>query len=166
MLGTTAAACRALAVPNGYWVPMTALLVLKPDFQQTLSRGIARVAGTLAGAAVATLLATLLRPGPVTLAALVVLFAWLCYTLVRVNYAVYAVCITSYVVFLLSFMGLPEKQLVVHRAINTFVGGLVALLAYAYFLPARIVRARRVGARAETDAKPAPALASKPDRLG
>ena len=160
VLGTTAAACRALTLPNGYWVPMTALLVLKPDFQQTLSRGIARIAGTLAGVAVATLLATLLRPGPGVLAALVVFFAWLCYTLIRVNYAVYAVCITSCVVFMLSFMGLPEKQVVLHRALNTTVGGCVALLAYAYFLPATLARIRRVGGGRTMDRR-APVAANR-----
>ena len=164
VLGTTATVCRAFAMPNGYWVPMTALLVLKPDFQQTLSRGIARVAGTLVGAAVATLLATLLRPGPDTLALLVIFFAWLCYTLIRFNYAVYAVCITTYVVFMLSFMGLPEKQVVLHRALNTSLGGCVALLANAYFLPATLARIRRISGTGATSHNPPAGAKLKSDR--
>ena len=55
---------------------MTALLVLKPEFQGTFAAGLARVAGTLVGAAGATLMTVALVPGPVTLIALVLGFVW------------------------------------------------------------------------------------------
>ena len=41
---------RNMHLKNGYWVPMTALLVLKPQWTGTLSRSVARVGGTLSGA--------------------------------------------------------------------------------------------------------------------
>jgi len=129
-LAVTAGVARAISIHNGYWFPMTALIVLRPDFRQTLVRGVARVAGTLVGGLVATLLAAILRPGPVALACVVVVFAWLCYTLLRVNYATYAACITVYIVFLLGFAGLPEMSTVKYRALNTFLGGVVALVSY------------------------------------
>src|SRR5450432_3994035 len=69
-LGSCAGVMRTLNVRQWYWVPMTALLVLKPDLQQTLTRGFARIAGTLIGAAVATLIAAMLRPNPPALVAL------------------------------------------------------------------------------------------------
>ena len=58
------AACVALADAIGravswhrtYWLPMTVAIVLKPDFTATFSRGVLRVAGTLAGLAFATAL--------------------------------------------------------------------------------------------------------------
>lgn len=120
-------------LPNGYWVPMTALIVLKADFQQTFMRGTARFTGTVAGAVLATLIAAGLRPGPWTLVVLVVLFAWASYALLNVNYAAYAVFITGYVVFLLSFAGLPQLEVVEHRALNTALGGALALVAYLPF---------------------------------
>ena len=70
---------------------MTALLVLKPDFRQTLTRGVARIAGTLVGVEIATLIAAGIRPGALALAVLVIVFAWLCYSLLQVNYAIYVV---------------------------------------------------------------------------
>ncbi len=119
-----------LELQNGYWVPMTAAIVLKGDFQQTASRGLGRLAGTLLGSGVATLLAAELRPDPVATGALIVLFTWLCYTLLRVNYALYAACITSYIVFLFALIGLPEESVVMYRLANTTLGGVCALLAY------------------------------------
>jgi len=47
---------------RAYWCPMTIAIVLKPDFTATFSRGILRVAGTLAGLAFATGLVHVLSP--------------------------------------------------------------------------------------------------------
>jgi hypothetical protein len=121
-------------LPNGYWAPMTALLVLRTDFQQTFHRGVARVVGTLAGAVLANALVVELRPGLVTVAALVALFAWLGYSLINVNYGVFAICLTSYIVFLLAVAGLPPHEVIAHRSLNTALGGALALLSYAYLL--------------------------------
>jgi hypothetical protein len=41
---------RRLHYQSGYWIPMTALLVLKPDLIDTASRAIARTLGTMCGA--------------------------------------------------------------------------------------------------------------------
>jgi len=129
-LAVATAIYRWGSLANGYWFPMTALIVLRSDFCQTLVRGIARTLGTLAGAALATLLVAGLRPGAMSLAVLVLIFAWGSYALLNVNYAAYAVCITSYVVFLLGFAGLPTLAVVEHRSLNTVLGGALALLAY------------------------------------
>ena len=109
VLAIAAALYRWLALPNGYWIPMTAAIVMKGTLRQTFQRGLARIVGTLAGAALATLIAASLRPDPWILAALVVIFAGSCYLLIYVNYATFAVCLTSYVVFLLALAGLPEN---------------------------------------------------------
>ena len=73
-LAATTAVYRWLALPNGYWIPMTVAIVSKSDFYQTASRGLGRLAGTLLGAGLATLLAAELRPEPATTAVLIVLF--------------------------------------------------------------------------------------------
>jgi hypothetical protein len=118
---------RSLDIPNGYWAPMTALLVLRPTLRETLSRGVARGAGTLIGAGVATIVAALLRPGAYLTAALVVLFAWGAYAMRRVHYAALTTSITACIVFLLALFGLPEPVNAVHRIFATLVGGAIAL---------------------------------------
>ncbi len=135
VLAIAAALYRWLALPNGYWIPMTAAIVMKGTLQQTFQRGLARIVGTLAGAALATLIAAGLRPDPWILAVLVAIFAGSCYLLIYVNYAAFAVCLTSYVVFLLALAGLPENALIVHRSLNTILGGAIALTVHAAFSP-------------------------------
>jgi hypothetical protein len=135
VLAIAAALYRWLAIPNGYWIPMTAAIVIKGTLRQTFQRGLARIVGTLAGAALATLIAAGLRPDPWILAALVVIFAGSCYLLIYVNYATFAVCLTSYVVFLLALAGLPESGLIAHRSLSTVLGGAVALAVHAAFSP-------------------------------
>lgn len=129
-LAITAGLARLLSVQHGYWVPMTTVLVLKPGADQIYVRGVARVAGTLVGAALATLIAALVRPLPATIAILVLIFAWLSYTFHSTNYATFTICITIYVVFLLGLVGLPELVTVEYRALDTIIGGVFALILY------------------------------------
>ena len=133
-LGLTLAIAAGLAhywrLPNGYWVPMTALLVIKPDVQQTLSRGLSRIGGTVVGAVLATLVVTELQPNLFMLAALIVLFAWIAYSITLVNYAAFSISLTAYIVFLLAFAGLSARSVVLHRTLNTTLGGCLALLSY------------------------------------
>ncbi len=122
---------RSLRMPNGYWAPMTALLVIRPTLGETVRRGMARGTGTLIGAGVATLVAALLRPGADLTAALVVVFAWGAYAMRRVHYAALTTSITACIVFLLALFGLPEPANAAHRIIATLVGGAIALACAA-----------------------------------
>ncbi|MGC2620852.1 MAG: FUSC family protein, partial [Acidobacteriaceae bacterium] len=122
---------RHLNFLSGYWIPMTTLLVVRPDFFQTLTRGVMRVTGTVLGGWLAGLLAAYLHPSPLALAGLVVFFAWWSFSLLKVNYSLYSMCLTAYIVFLLSLSGLPAATVVHRRAGYTLLGGAVALLAYA-----------------------------------
>jgi hypothetical protein len=122
-----AALYRWLDLPNGYWIPMTAVILLRPEFHQTLARGLARLVGTLLGVGLATLLVVAFHPHAAVLALLVVIFAWASYAVLRVNYGLFATCITAYVVFILAFMGLREETVVKYRLIYTTLGGLISL---------------------------------------
>lgn len=127
VLLTSTAIYRYFHVRNGYWIPMTALLVLKPHWGHTLSRGIARMLGTVAGAAIALILAKLLPFPAWVLPTLVVLSAWGCYALQAVNYAAFSVFITLYIVFLFRFGGFSQTSAAHIRLVNTIVGGSIAL---------------------------------------
>ena len=118
---------RELHFASGYWIPMTALLVLKPGIADTASRAIARTLGTIAGAWVLTVLVAHFTPSTVGLAIFVLIFAWLSYATVNVNYALFAVCITGYIVFLLSLAQIPEGEIAGRRALCTAIGGALAL---------------------------------------
>jgi hypothetical protein len=130
-LGIAVLTYRLLGLKNGYWLPLTTLLVLKPDFYRTYAGGLARVLGTLAGVTVATLLALLLRPQPLTLIALVAVFSWLSYAFQKVNYAIFTTWITSFIVFLIALAGLPEATVTVHRLLDTALGSGIAMISRA-----------------------------------
>ncbi len=118
---------RALHFASGYWIPMTALLVMRPGIADTASRAIARSLGTLAGAALASVFLVYVHPTPWWLAGFVALFTWLAYSTLNVNYALYSVFLTSYIVFLLSLDNIPGPEIAHRRFVCTLVGAAIAL---------------------------------------
>ncbi len=124
---------RVVGFEHGYWAPMTAAMVMRPDFAQTYSRGVARLAGTVAGVAVSTLVVQLARPGEWVLAVLAVVSIGGAYLTFRTGYAVITACISSYVVFLLGLQEGNPLVTAVERVGLTLLGGSVALLVYALF---------------------------------
>jgi hypothetical protein len=112
---------------SGYWIPMTAVLVLKPGIADTASRAIARTLGTVAGAWLISIFVAHFTPSPTWLVVFTVLFAWLSYGTLNVNYALFALCLTGYIVFLLSLDKLPEIEIAHRRAVATAIGGTLAL---------------------------------------
>lgn len=119
------------ALERGYWLPIAVLLVLRPDYHDTFTRGLGWLGGTLLGAGLATAITTLLHPNPVLLAVLVVAFAGFAYSVFRVSYAAFTICITGYVVFLVALVGVPESTAITYRLLDGALGGLLALAAYA-----------------------------------
>ena len=91
-----------LPLERGYWVALSTLVVLRPDYSGTMSRGIERILGTLVGSVAATVIAAELRPGPWALVVLVGLSAFLSVATFRASYPVFAAFLTCYVVFLIS----------------------------------------------------------------
>ena len=118
---------RELHFASGYWIPMTALLVLKPGIVDTASRAIARTLGTVAGAWLLSIFIAHFAPAPIALAAFTLIFAWLSYATMNVNYALFAVFITGYIVFLLSLAAIPGTDIAYRRALCTAIGGALAL---------------------------------------
>ena len=142
-------------IRNGYWLPMTALLVLKPEWTGTLSRGLARMAGTVAGAGLALWMAM----GPplplIVVFALVLAAAWGCYALQAVNYAMFSLFITLYIVFLFRFGGISQTSAAHVRLLNTLMGGLIALAVDTAWMLATWKRGSIKGAEPAPSADPA-----------
>lgn len=121
---------RRLGVQSGYWIPMTALLVQKPAFFETLARAALRVGGTLIGAVLSTFFLVHIHPDPLYLALLATFFAFCAYATNTVNYGLFTLCLTSYIVFLLSLNQLPGALIAHRRAVCTITGGLIALVIH------------------------------------
>ena len=121
---------RRLGMQSGYWIPMTALLVQKPAFFETLTRGLLRVGGTIAGAVVASLLLAHIPLKPMDLAVCTAVCALFGYATIGVNYGLYSVFLTSYIVFLLGLNSMPGPEIARRRAYCTAIGAAVALVVH------------------------------------
>jgi uncharacterized membrane protein YccC len=122
---------RILHPYRAYWVPMTIVLVLKPEFAVTFSRGVLRIAGTLIGLALATALFHFLAIHTATEIALIGLFTFLMRLIGPANYGIFGVTISALVVLLIAITGITPNQVIHARAVNTVLGGVFALAAYA-----------------------------------
>lgn len=129
--------------PNAYWIPMIALIIMKPDLLLTNARSIARLGGTFVGAALATLVAMTLRPDGIWLSLLIIVLMYLAYALQDVNYALYAVPLTAYIAFILAVGHTPEASTAEHRVIATAIAGAVAMLLHAIYVREELRRIAR-----------------------
>jgi len=115
---------------RSYWIPMTIVLVLKPEFAVTFTRGVLRVTGTILGLLLATALFHFLPIHVATEIILIGIFTFLMRWIGPANYGVFAVMISALVVLLLTINGVSPKDVILARGLNTAVGGVLALLAY------------------------------------
>ncbi len=122
-----------LPLGHGYWVPLTSVMVMRPDFHQTYARAVARFAGTLVGVALATGVVQLAHPDAYLSGGLAVVSVALTYLLMRTGYVVSQSFTAAYVVFLLGMGGEEWHQTVRDRALLTLLGGVLAMLAYVVF---------------------------------
>ncbi|EFH89286.1 FUSC family protein [Ktedonobacter racemifer] len=120
-----------LSADRGYWIPLTVMLVLRSDFITTFTRGIARLLGTMLGAVLTTLLVVFLQPSQPMLVAIITIAAYLMYSTLPANYAIFSAAVAMAVVFLDSFTTSQTVMTAAYRAIDTAIGGALALLIYA-----------------------------------
>jgi hypothetical protein len=118
---------RAFQMRNGYWVPMTTLLVLRPGTRQTLLRAISRTIGTVGGAALASAAILAWHPSRPVLAAAVAVAAAGTYVFHRATYGLFSAFITMYAVAILAFTGQPERGIATARIVATLVGAAIGL---------------------------------------
>src|SRR5690606_11800059 len=110
---------HALSMDHGYWLPMTAAIVLKPDFGATASFGILRMLGTLGGLLVMSLLLhwVLLAPLPRLFALAVSCFLFR--EMAPRHYGLGIAALSGMLVLLLALAGEPAMPLVEARATAT-----------------------------------------------
>lgn len=121
---------RFLPWQRGYWLPVAAVIVLKPDFSATVSRGVARVIGTGVGVIAGGVLVATIHPHGVTFIALIAVCAWLGYSVFAANYALYSVFLTALVILLVSAAESSATRAVENRGFDTLIGGGLAIAAY------------------------------------
>ncbi|MBR7831055.1 FUSC family protein, partial [Actinospica sp. MGRD01-02] len=122
---------RITGLYEGRWVVLTVFLVLKPDYNSTVSRGVHRAIGTAVGALAGALIAMLLHGTPVCLALAAGVAVAAAYAVFEVDYLRYSIYLTVFIVLLLDILGLSAETTATVRLADTALGALLALVAYA-----------------------------------
>ncbi|MFC4455319.1 FUSC family protein [Deinococcus sonorensis] len=127
LLGLLTLATRLLQVPHGYWLVLTAAVVLRQEYTTTLTRGVARLGGTATGVLAAELITLLVHPAAPHLAWWSLLGAFLAFALFPTGYAAFSAALTLYVVCAVAASGVAESTVIGLRLALTLLGGALAL---------------------------------------
>lgn len=115
---------------RSYWLPMTAAIILKPDFTSTFARGLLRLAGTFTGLLIAT---ALFHFTPDAVSFHVFLIGLLTFILRWIglgNYGIFVTALSAMVVLMISLTGVGPREVIAARGLNTTVGGVLAVVIY------------------------------------
>lgn len=131
---------------HGVWLPLTLIMVLRVGADQTKHRAFQRVWGTIAGAVVAALAASVVHERWALMVLIAIAFLGLAATMGREPYALFAFFLTTLVLLGVSFSE-PAVQASYQRIVYTALGSAIALIAYlAKVTVARILAQRRSAA--------------------
>ncbi|MFN5516174.1 MAG: FUSC family protein [Cyanobacteriota bacterium] len=132
---------QIFAIPFGYWIGLTLLFVLKPDFSLTFQRLCNRLLGTLLGAAaVSWVLATVADPLVLTLLGIFSISVAL--ALLRFHYSLAVFFITAFALIVQEIAPHPlADQALGARILCTLIGaGLAFLLSFGFLRPPEDLR--------------------------
>ena len=126
---------RALDLQRGYWATLTAVLLLQPLLPATITRGLQRVGGTIAGGMLATLIAAIVHE-PIGIGIAAIVFAGVCAAVIQLNFGLYFLFLTPTFV-LLAEVHARDTHLVALRITNTLVGATLAVAGALLLWPSR-----------------------------
>jgi uncharacterized membrane protein YccC len=119
---------------RGYWIPMTVVIVLKPNFGGTLQRSVQRITGTILGALVGALL-VLASPEPWVLWAVLPALVFATFALRNFNYTLFALSLTPTVLLMLDIAHPITVTDSFLRVLHTIIGSVLALLSGYLLFP-------------------------------
>jgi uncharacterized membrane protein YccC len=130
-LGAAAAIATAIAaalrLPRGYWVVVTVLIVLKPNFGGTIERVIQRIGGTIIGGVIAMLISVFIRDKSM-LFLCVALLAFTSFSIRSFGYGYFTLVLTPLFMVLLDLANPGTWEVSLYRILDTLVGGVLALI--------------------------------------
>jgi uncharacterized membrane protein YccC len=124
----------AFHLTRGYWIPMTVVLVLKPNFGGTLQRSVQRITGTVCGALLAAVLLFFLKD-PILLFPILAGLTFATFTLRNRNYGLFALALTPMVMVMLDVAHPITTADSLFRILYTVIGSIVALVSGYLLFP-------------------------------
>jgi uncharacterized membrane protein YccC len=128
---------------RGYWIALTAALILKPDLHSTFVRGASRIFGTLIGACIIFGL-IVSSSAHHSLEVYMLIAAGICYAALFANYTLFSTAVTAYTICYLTLLGTTPHDGLSNRIIDTCIGGALAMLGYLCFPTWAHARTREV----------------------
>ncbi len=128
-IGVGLAEAVTVIVPLGhsFWLPLTVVFVLRPDWSFTVVRGGNRLAGNLAAVAAVPAMLLILSTSPWAMLVILIGLAAVTFRWFFGNYAIASFGVAG-TILLLSYATNPVDDLFAARFVSTFVGALIAIL--------------------------------------
>jgi uncharacterized membrane protein YccC len=132
VLGQTIA--TVLHLPRGYWITVTILFILKPNFGGTLQRAVLRLTGTVLGGLIAAALSLTIQEDVILIAILPVL-AFAALSVRPINYGLYTLALTPMIMVMLDVGHTANWETSFLRVLHTFIGGILAVVGGYLLFP-------------------------------
>lgn len=121
-------------IQNSYWIMLTILVILRPNYGLTRERAKNRIIGTVLGAVIAFGV-VMLTQNLIVYTVLSVICLILAFSLMQQNYRWAATFITLNIVFVYSFIHPNALSVIQYRVIDTVIGGIIAFAAIYTLFP-------------------------------
>jgi uncharacterized membrane protein YccC len=131
-LGQTIA--TLLQLPRGYWIAVTILFILKPNFGGTLQRAVLRLTGTVLGGLIAAALSLTIQEDVILIGILPVL-AFVALSVRPINYGLYTLALTPMIMVMLDVGHTANWETSFLRVLHTFIGGILAVVGGYLLFP-------------------------------
>lgn len=130
VVGIATTCYEFLHLERGYWLIITTMVIMKPEFSDTHRRALERVLGSVVGGVLALLLAVAVR-NLVALDLLLVLLSVLAYSQLSTHYGLYVVFLTPFVVLMINTASPGDWHVALVRIYDNVAGGALAwMIAY------------------------------------
>lgn len=117
-----------LDIRNTYWILLSIIVIMRPNYGLTKERSKDRTIGTLIGATIAIGI-VLLTQNVIVYAVLAIISLTLSFSLIQQNYKSAAALITINIVFVYSLINPDAFQVIQYRVIDTIIGASIAVIA-------------------------------------
>lgn len=120
---------------KSYWILLTLIVIMRPNYGLTKERTKKRIVGTLLGALIAMII-ILTVSTPAVFAVLAILSLIVGFSMIQENYAGAAAFITLTVLMSYALLALNAYEIVQYRVLDTLIGAGLAVLANYFLWPA------------------------------
>ena len=120
-------------LPYGYWIPSYTLVVLQPDYEQTLNNFVQRMIGTILAATLAAVLLFSVH-NQYLIALIILVSAFIAVAMHEANMLSYVFFITVFILLLEDISTPGSLTDVWARVLNVFIGALIAVVVVFLFM--------------------------------